>query len=69
MGDVASEKTRDGRGREEEDGFAAVVAARETGRAGVAGDVGLDGDAVAGAEVCDGGVDGEDLAWVSGCGG
>lgn len=59
--DVASEKARDGRGGEEEDGFAAVVAAGETGFAGVAGDVRFDGDAVAGLEVLDGGVDGEDL--------
>lgn len=41
--------------------FAAVVAARKTGLAGVARDVRLDSDAVAGLEVLDGGVHGEDL--------
>lgn len=41
--------------------FAAVVAACEAGLAGVTGDVGFDGDAVAGLKVFDGGVHGEDL--------
>lgn len=41
--------------------FAAVVAARKTGLAGVARDVRLDGDAVTGLEVLDGGVHGKDL--------
>lgn len=41
--------------------FAAVVAARKAGLAGVAGDIGFDGDAVARLKVFDGGVYSEDL--------
>lgn len=61
MVDIAPEETGDRGGREEEDVFATVVAACEAGLAGVAGDVGFDGDAVAGLEVFDGGVYCEDL--------
>lgn len=59
---VAAEEAVDGRGGEEAHVEAAVVAACEAGFAGVADDVGFDGDAVAGAEVRDGGVRGEDDA-------
>jgi hypothetical protein len=45
--DVATEQTRDGGCGTEEHALAAVVAASETGRAGVAGYTGLDRDAVA----------------------
>ena len=47
MRDIATEETRDGGSRTEEHALAAVVAAPETWRAGVAGDTGLDRDAVA----------------------
>lgn len=46
--EVAAQKAGDGRRGKEENGLAAIVAAREAGLAGVAGDVRLDGDAVAG---------------------
>lgn len=61
VGNVATEEAGDGRCGAEEDGFAAVVGACEAGEAGVAGDVGFDGDFVAGFEVRDGGVDSENL--------
>ena len=60
--DVAAEEAVDGRGGEEAHGEAAVVAAREAGFAVAADDVRFDGDAVAGGEVRDGGVGGEDDA-------
>lgn len=60
--DVAAEEAVDGRGGEEAHVEAAVVAAREAGFACVADDVGFDGDAVAGDEVRDGWVRGEDHA-------
>ena len=60
--DVAPEEAVDGRGGEEAHVEAAVVAAREAGFALVADDVGFDGDAVAGLEVRDGRVRGEDYA-------
>lgn len=59
--DVAAEETRDWWGGEEEDVFAAVVAAGQTGLAGVTRNVGFDGDAVAWLEVLDGGVDSKNL--------
>ncbi len=51
--DVAAEQAVDGRRGEEAHLVAAVVAAHEAGLAGVAGEPGLDGDAVAGLEVRD----------------
>lgn len=60
--DVAAEEAVDGGRGEEAHVEAAVVAAREAGFALVADDVGFDGDAVAGLEVRDGRVRGEDDA-------
>jgi len=59
---VAPQQARDRRRGAEGDGLAAVVSAREAGLAGVADDVGLDGDAVANFEGGDGGVRGDDEA-------
>jgi hypothetical protein len=47
MRDIATEETGDGGSRTEEHAFAAVVAASETRRTGVARDTGLDRDAIA----------------------
>jgi hypothetical protein len=46
MRDIATEETGDGGSRTEEHALAAVVAASETRRTGVAGDTGLDRDVV-----------------------
>lgn len=59
--DIAPEETGNGGSRQEEDMFATVVAARKAGLAGMAGNVGFDGDAVTGLEMLDGRVHGEDL--------
>ena len=61
MRDIATEEAWDGGSRTEEHTLAAVVAASETGRAGVAGDARLDGDAVAWLQVRYGRMDGNDL--------
>ena len=60
--DVAAEEAVDGRSGEESHLQAAVIAACEAGFAGMAGEGGLDGDAVADLEVGDGRVDSEDFA-------
>jgi hypothetical protein len=60
--DVAAEEARDGGRGAKEDALAAVVAAAETGRAGVAGNARFDRDAVAWLEMCYGWMDGDDLA-------
>lgn len=62
MIDIAPQQAGDWRRRQEAHALAAVVAAGQAGLASVAGDVGLDGDAVAGLEARDGGVGGEDHA-------
>lgn len=59
--DIAPEETGDGGSRKEEDVFATVVATCKARLAGMAGNVGFDGDAVTGLEMLDGGVYGEDL--------
>lgn len=59
--DIAPEETGDGGSRQEENVFATVVAARKAGLAGMARNVGFDGDAVTGLEMLDRGVHGEDL--------
>ena len=46
MRDIAPQQARDGGSRAEEHALAAVVAASETRRAGVAGNTGLDRDAI-----------------------
>jgi hypothetical protein len=46
MRDIAPQQAGDGGSRAEEHAFATVVAASETRRAGVAGDTGLDRDAI-----------------------
>ena len=60
--DVAAQEAVDGRGGEEAHVQAAVVAARQAGLARVADDVRLDGDAVAGLQVRDRRVRGQDDA-------
>lgn len=60
--DVAAQQAVDGRGGQEGDALAAVVASRQAGLAGVADDVGLDGDAVAHFQRGDGRVHGNDFA-------
>lgn len=60
--DVAAQEAVHGRRGQEAHVEAAVVAARQAGFARVADDVRFDGDAVAGLEVRDGGVRGEDDA-------
>lgn len=59
--DIAPEETGDGGSRKEEDVFATVIATCKARLAGMAGNVGFDGDAVTGLEMLDGGVYGEDL--------
>lgn len=59
---VAAEKAGNGRCREEVDALASVVTASQTGLAGVADDLGLDGDPVADLDILDAGVDSNDLA-------
>lgn len=60
--DIATQETVDGRGGQEGDVFATVVPAGQTGFAGIADDVGLDGNAVADFEMGDIGGHGNDLA-------
>ena len=60
VGDVPPQQTRDRWGTEKGDVLTTVVAALKTGFAFVADDLGLNGDAVAGFERCDCGVDRED---------
>ena len=60
--DVAAEKAGDGRGGVEAHLQTAVVAACEAGFAGVAGERRFNGHSVAGFQVGDGGMDGEDFA-------
>ena len=61
MRDIATEETGDGGSRTEEHALAAVVAASETRRAGVAGYTGLDRDVVARLKMRYGRMDGNDL--------
>jgi hypothetical protein len=61
MRDIATEETGDGGSRTEEHALAAVVAAPETRRAGVAGDTGLDRDAIAWLQMRYRRMDGNDL--------
>lgn len=65
MRDIATEETWDGGSRTEEHSLAAVVAASETRRAGVAGDTGLYRDAVAWLQVRYGRMNGNDLSNVA----
>ncbi|CRK31461.1 hypothetical protein BN1708_005463 [Verticillium longisporum] len=62
MVDVSPQQAGHGRRRKELDLLTAVVTPREAGLAGVADDVGLDGDAVADLEVLDAGVHCDDIA-------
>lgn len=59
--DVAAEETWDRRSTEEKNVLASIVATSKAGFARVAGNVGLNGDAVTRLEVLDGGVDSNDL--------
>lgn len=59
--DVAAEETGDWRSTEEKHVLASIVAAGKAWFAGVAGNVGLNGDAVTRLEVLDRGVDSNDL--------
>lgn len=59
---VAAEKAGNGGCREEVDALASVVTASQAGLAGVADNLGLNGDPVANLEVLDTGVDSNDLA-------
>lgn len=60
--DVSTEKTRYRWGGEEKHGFTSIVSACEAWLAGVARDIGLDGDFVTDAEVRDGRVHSENFA-------
>ena len=61
MRDIAAQQAGDGGSRAEEHALAAVVAASETRRAGVAGNTGLDRDAVTWLQMRYGRMDGDDL--------